>query len=126
MRARPFCRRNSIQVEPGVVGAAAHGLSGRPSWRSSLERSGDLRADSAVPAVTLWRRLVLRSAAATYTAGCTVCCRHVAGWLRSAEVLREHEGSLRVLFAAICDLNPVTMEHGGLANKLITFANCMA
>ena len=39
------------------------------------------------------------------------------------EVLRRHEPSLRLLFVGMCGLKPVTMENGGLANGLATFAN---
>ena len=39
------------------------------------------------------------------------------------EVLRGHEASLRKLFTAMCELKQKTMEHGGLANGLATFAN---
>jgi hypothetical protein len=39
------------------------------------------------------------------------------------DVLRAHEGSLRVLFAAVCDLQEYTMDHGGLTNRLFTYAS---
>ena len=40
-------------------------------------------------------------------------------------VLRSHEASLRLIYEQLCALKPVTMEHGGLANKLVGYPDYM-
>lgn len=38
-------------------------------------------------------------------------------------VLRRHEASLRLIYEELCALKPKTLEHNGLANRLISYPN---